>query len=161
MELENPNLLVRLQNKVKTRVVLNQTEGIFSDFNRKDFDKTAVAIYEAARDASVYNDKVTLMNVLSYPLHDLIAGTMHIKLQMPFRFYSHILGVDIRHGRQSSPARIFSHDLHNMNNFVTWHQIATRFRVELEGKPRDQLVVFERRESDTEHFSWKLCHLSL
>lgn len=47
-----------------------------------------------------------------------------------------------------------------MNSFVTWHQIATKFRIELDGQPREQLVVFERRESDNEQYAWKLCHLT-
>lgn len=97
-DLKNTNPLVRLQNLVKTSVVLNQTEGIFPDFNRKEFDKIAIAIYEAARDATIYNDKATMLNVLSYPLHELLTLTMHQKVKMPFRFYDRILGAKIAHG---------------------------------------------------------------
>lgn len=98
-DLQNSNLFVKLQNIVKTRIVLNQTEGMFSDFNRREFDKISIAIYEAARDAAIHNDKITLMNVLSYPLNDMISSTMNLKVKLPFRFYDHILGSKIAHGR--------------------------------------------------------------
>ena len=97
-DLQNPNPLVRLQNFVKSSVVLNQTEGIFPDFKRSEFDKTAIAIYEAARDATIYNDKATMLSVLSYPLHELLTLTMHQKVKMPFRYYERILGAKIAHG---------------------------------------------------------------
>lgn len=87
-----------MNNFVKTRVVLNQTEGTFPDFNRREFPKTAIAIYEAARDSIEYQDKVVQMSVLSFPLNEAIQTAIRSKLRQPFKFYDEILSAKIVQG---------------------------------------------------------------
>ena len=88
-----------LRNRLKNNIVLDQTEGVFPDFNRKEFNQQAVDIYERVYDAIHKSNKATLAALLSIPLQDAVG---HIwkdyPLQLPFEFHEKILKSKLRQG---------------------------------------------------------------
>ena len=70
------NFLTKIMNKIKTNTVLNQTEGLFIDFNRKTFGDQAIDIYEELADAIRAKDKLELMKLCSFPMHEVVLAHM-------------------------------------------------------------------------------------
>lgn len=71
------NFLTTFTNKMKTNVVLNQTEGLFIDFNRKTFEDQALDIYDEFVQAIEVKNKLELMKLCSFPMHEVVLA--HIK----------------------------------------------------------------------------------
>lgn len=84
---------------MKTNIVLDQTEGVFADFNRKEFNQQAIDIYERVQDAVEKSNKATLVALLSVPLQDAVG---HIwkdyPLKLPFTFHEKVLKSKLRQG---------------------------------------------------------------
>ena len=93
------NPLVRFTNKIRTSLCLDLTEGVFSDFNRRKFDKTAILFYDRLADAFDKNNKTTLMSLLSFPLQQAFnASQKEDGLMMPFKFYDQVISAKLRQG---------------------------------------------------------------
>ena len=69
LDLNSNGVLSKLTNNIKTRIVLNQTEGCFSNFKRKEFPDQAVNIYKDIKSAFQAQNKLILMQNVSYPLY--------------------------------------------------------------------------------------------
>ena len=65
------NVFTAVQNFVKNRTVLNQTEGVFSGFKRDKFGEEAIEIYKEVKQAHQIKNKITLMQYVSYPLYEV------------------------------------------------------------------------------------------
>jgi hypothetical protein len=84
-------ILNKLQNSLKNRNILNQTEGCFVDFKRHEFHHTAYGIYHEATLAYNKKDRVGLMRTLSSPLYDLSRhGLKSSNIVLPFQFYKDV-----------------------------------------------------------------------
>ena len=68
------NYITKLMNKLKTNAVLNQTEGLFIDFNRKTFENQALDIYDEFVDAVDKKNKLELMLKLKQLTHYFLLG---------------------------------------------------------------------------------------
>ena len=149
------NYLTQLMNKLKTSTVLNQTEGLFIDFNRKTFGDQATEIYEEFGDAIKNKDKLELMKLCSFSMHEVVlAHLKDPKIPLGFQILENPISSTIRQ------ARIFSLDTHNMNTAVTWHQILVRFEFESsKGGKVFKHNVFERREDEQEQRLWRIAHI--
>lgn len=149
------NFLTKIMNKVKTNTVLNQTEGLFIDFNRRTFGDQALDLYEELGDAIKNKDKLELMKLCSFSMHEVVLAHMkNPKIPLGFQLLENPLSASIRQ------ARIFSLDTHNMNTAVTWHQLIVRFEFEAEkGQRLIRHNVFERREDEQEQRLWRIAHI--
>jgi len=74
---------VQLLGAAKTRMVLNQTEGIFLDFRRQDFPLASKNMYLHMLDAHFRNDKLGMMNHLSFPMYEV--GRCYAGLHAPLQ----------------------------------------------------------------------------
>lgn len=149
------NFFTKVMNKLKTNTVLNQTEGLFIDFNRKTFGDQAIDIYEEFGDAVRHRDKLELMKLCSFSMHEVVLAHMkNDKIPLGFQLLENPVSASIRQ------ARIFSLDTHNMNTAVTWHQMIVRFDFEQEnGQKVSKHNVFERREDEQEQRLWRIAHI--
>lgn len=144
-----------MQNMAKNRMVLNQTEGIFQGFNRKEFGPEAVHIYNLVAEFYKSQNKLELRNYLSYPLYNVLITSYKDKnLVLPFKFDKAI-------SASLYSARIFSNDASMMNKLKSWHQLTCVFQMENDlGETFEKINVFERREVDAAEGFWRLCYLS-
>lgn len=77
------------------------------------------------------------------------------RVSLPFELFSEVIDVNI------VQARIYSQQKHNLNPFVTWHQITCEF-VYADPNNKKEIIrynVFERRECDSEPNSWRICDI--
>lgn len=172
------NFFTTLQNFVKNRTVLNQTEGIFANFKRETFTEEAISIYLEVKRAHELKNKFTLMQYVSFPIYEVI-----ISLQPKKRHYSSNRRIQnyaylssgtnpeapnsskvifslLKTNLTSPLARIFSHDTHGFNKTFTWHQMAMEFQMEDKaGKVSSRMNVFERREIEGMDGTWRLCYI--
>lgn len=89
-----------LRNRMKNSVVLDQTEGVFPDFNRKEFGQQAIDIYERVQDAIDKNNKASLVALLSVPLHEAVSHLWKdYPLKLPFQFHHTILKSKLKQGK--------------------------------------------------------------
>jgi hypothetical protein len=65
------NFFTGIQNFVKNRTVLNQTEGIFANFKRETFCQEAIEIYNEVKRAHELKNKFTLMQYVSFPIYEV------------------------------------------------------------------------------------------
>ena len=65
------NFFTGIQNFVKNRTVLNQTEGIFANFKRETFGQDAILIYNEVKRAHELKNKFTLMQYVSLPIYEV------------------------------------------------------------------------------------------
>ena len=152
---KNTDVFSKLQNTLKTRTVLNQSEGIYQGFNRKTFGIQAIDVYNRSFIAYNANNKVDLMKQVSFPLYNaLLDGKNDPKIVLPFKFYKPI-------SASQEMARIFSHDDYAFNKYFTWHQMSMKFQMEDKetGEIVEKINVFERREVDATDGFWRLMHL--
>ena len=150
------NYITKIMNKLKTNAVLNQTEGLFIDFNRKTFENQALDIYDEFVDAVDKKNKLELMKLCSFPMHEVVLA--HLKnpnLPLGFQLLKNPVEVQIQQ------ARIFSLDTHNMNSAITWHQLVLNFAFQDEktGHVVYKNNVFERREDEQEQRLWRITHI--
>lgn len=148
------NIFTRLQNVVKNRTVLNQTEGVFAGFKRDKFGQEAIEIYNEVKRGHEVKNKITLMQYVSFPIYETLMNQhKDPKLVLPFRWYKPKSSKLIQ-------ARIFSHDTHGFNKTFTWHQVAVEFQMEdKKGQISHRMNVFERREIDGSDGSWRLSYI--
>ena len=71
------NFLTKVMNKVKTNAVLNQTEGLFIDFQRKTFEDQALDIYDEFVECIEKKNKLELMKLCSFSMHEVVMA--HVK----------------------------------------------------------------------------------
>ena len=166
--------MTKLRNSIKTRTVLNQSEGLFLDFDRKIFPEQSAYIYNEIVEGFKKKDKVTLIRYCSVPIYDVFLIIFNnrfclkhwqTKIKQILRFLLFfmimllILNLFKVKKLLKKLARIFSHDLHNFNSTVTWHQIMMKMTFDLDGKDVYQYNVFERREVDSENLAWRIAHI--
>ena len=83
MSYRNPNILVKLQNRVKTNTVLNQTEGLFEDFTRKSFGNQVIQMYEEYKEAVDKNLKIDLINLSSFSIYEVSSKKSDLEISLP------------------------------------------------------------------------------
>jgi hypothetical protein len=172
------NFFTGIQNFVKNRTVLNQTEGIFANFKRETFGQDAILIYNEVKRAHELKNKFTLMQYVSFPIYEvffcsqktqaLLYQQKDPKLCLPFQWHkprsSKLLQGNFSRFKTPqltfNPARIFSHDTHGFNKTFTWHQMAMEFQMEDKaGTISHRMNVFERREIEGMDGTWRLCYI--
>lgn len=138
------NLFTKVMNGIKTNTVLNQTEGLFIDFQRKSFEDQALDIYDEFTDAVEKRNKLELMKLCSFPMHEVVLANLKNKsVPLGFQLLKNPVSAKIKQ------ARIFSLDTHNMNSNITWHQLVVRYGFEdEEGNTVYKHNVLERREDE-------------
>lgn len=88
-----------LRNKLKNSIVLDQTEGVFTDFNRRDFNRTAIDIYQRVADAIAKNNKTTMVALLSVSMQEAVSQLFKDDpLTLPFTFYENVQKAKLRQG---------------------------------------------------------------
>eukprot|EP01015_Nassula_variabilis_P023309 TRINITY_DN4352_c0_g1_i7.p1 TRINITY_DN4352_c0_g1~~TRINITY_DN4352_c0_g1_i7.p1 ORF type:complete len:168 (-),score=21.29 TRINITY_DN4352_c0_g1_i7:131-634(-) len=154
-EFRNANAIIRLKNLIKTRFVINQTEGCFVDFKRKEFPAQAADIYLKVFEAYKRKDKVDLMKYLSIPLYDIFKISIKENKQLPFNLYPTISDV------QLMQARIYNPSKEGNSRTQTWHQLTMKFEFVNEEDKSNHVKynVFERREADPSKDDWRLCQI--
>jgi hypothetical protein len=73
------NFLTKFMNKLKTNTVLNQTEGLFMDFQRRSFEDQALDIYDEMIEAVERKNKLELMKLCAYPMHQVVLANLKNK----------------------------------------------------------------------------------
>lgn len=149
------NMFTQIMNKLKTNTCLNQTEGLFLDFQRSTFENQALDTYDNFVEAIEKKQKLELMKMCSYPMHEIVLAHMKdSKCPLGFVLHKHPVSAKIKQ------ARIFSLDTHNMNSAVTWHQLVIEFGFKnKDGSKFYKHNVFERREDETETRQWRITHI--
>lgn len=84
---------------MKNSIVLDQSEGVFPGFSRKEFPLQAVEIYEQLNEALEKGNKTALISLLSIPMQDCFNQNFkEHQLKMPFIIYDTVLKAKLRQG---------------------------------------------------------------
>ena len=77
------------------------------------------------------------------------------KFPLPFKLHENPISAELKQ------ARIFSHDVHNMNALKTWHQITMTITFEdvKTGENFGQDCILERRETDDDLMNWRFAYI--
>ena len=144
------NAFVRLPYFIYTKYYLSQFVNQFPDFKASEFPAISIQIYKEFYEALQRNNRSDLLKCLTPPKADIIKIAQKHKHKLPFEVYENVVNSSIVHARISAESATNSTTL----NFA--HITAKMEFLDLQGQPKIQYNVFERRLDNQLKYSWKI-----